>query len=64
MPSILTIPKLVYNNKFNLPSLPPLNSFQGQTVLVTGATGGIGLAAAVHRNHHLFYSLFLTLSSG
>lgn len=28
--------------------LPPLMSFKGQTVLVTGATAGLGLAAAVH----------------
>ena len=28
--------------------LPPLASFKGQTVLVTGATAGLGLAAAVH----------------
>lgn len=28
--------------------LPSLSAFEGQTVLVTGATGGLGLAAAVH----------------
>ena len=28
--------------------LPPLASFEGQTVLITGATVGLGLAAAVH----------------
>jgi hypothetical protein len=28
--------------------LPPLGSFAGKTVLVTGASGGLGLAAATH----------------
>jgi NAD(P)-dependent dehydrogenase (short-subunit alcohol dehydrogenase family) len=45
MPSFLTI---VWNNKFNLPHLPPTDSFTGKTILITGASGGLGLAAAVH----------------
>ncbi|PQE21035.1 short-chain dehydrogenase reductase family protein [Rutstroemia sp. NJR-2017a WRK4] len=45
MPSFLSI---VWNNKFNLPHLPPPDSFTGKTILITGASGGLGLAAAVH----------------
>lgn len=33
-------------NKFRHPTLPPPNSFQGQTVLITGSNTGIGLATA------------------
>ncbi|PWY83795.1 putative short chain dehydrogenase/ reductase [Aspergillus sclerotioniger CBS 115572] len=35
-------------DKFWPEPLPPPGSFEGQTVLVTGATAGLGLAAAVH----------------
>ncbi|KAM3071480.1 hypothetical protein ACMFMF_007951 [Clarireedia jacksonii] len=45
MPSLLSI---IWKNKFNLPPLPPPGSFTGKTILITGASGGLGLAAAVH----------------
>ncbi|RDL39022.1 NAD(P)-binding protein [Venustampulla echinocandica] len=38
----------VYNNKFGLPPIPPPNTFAGKNVLITGATSGLGLAAATH----------------
>jgi NAD(P)-dependent dehydrogenase (short-subunit alcohol dehydrogenase family) len=38
----------IYRNKFSLPSLPPKGTFDGQTILITGATGGLGLMTAVH----------------
>jgi NAD(P)-dependent dehydrogenase (short-subunit alcohol dehydrogenase family) len=39
---------LIYKNKFCLPSLPPPGTFKDQTILITGASGGLGLATAVH----------------
>jgi NAD(P)-dependent dehydrogenase (short-subunit alcohol dehydrogenase family) len=39
---------LIYRNKLALPSLPPDGTFKGQKVLITGASGGIGQATAVH----------------
>ncbi|RFU26032.1 hypothetical protein B7463_g10300, partial [Scytalidium lignicola] len=45
---MLRLPLLIYNNKFNLPSLPPPGTFNGKTVLITGATGGLGFATAAH----------------
>ncbi|TVY82584.1 Short-chain dehydrogenase/reductase tropG, partial [Lachnellula suecica] len=39
---------LIYRNKFALPSLPPPDSFRGKSILITGGTSGLGLAAAVH----------------
>lgn len=48
MATLLRFPKIVYNNKFGLPSIPPANTFAGKRVLITGATSGLGLAAAVH----------------
>ncbi|KAJ5496621.1 NAD(P)-binding protein [Penicillium fimorum] len=43
----LIIPRRLRDKVWPEP-LPPLTSFEGQTVLLTGATGGLGLAAAVH----------------
>lgn len=39
---------MIYRNKLGLPSLPPSGTFKGQTILITGGSGGIGLATAVH----------------
>lgn len=36
-----------YMKWFPIP-LPPASTFEGQTAVVTGATGGMGLAAAAH----------------
>lgn len=45
---MLKLPRLIYANKFALPPLPPAGAFNGQTILITGGTSGLGLAAAVH----------------
>jgi len=45
---MLALPRLVYNNKLALPSLPAKGTFQDKTIIVTGASGGIGLATAAH----------------
>lgn len=39
---------LIYRNKFALPSLPPPGTFKDWHVLITGASGGLGLATAAH----------------
>lgn len=43
-----SLPFMIYRNKFQLPELPPLGTFENQTILITGGTGGLGLATAVH----------------
>jgi hypothetical protein len=42
------MPKLIFSNKFLIPSLPPPGTFKDKKILITGASGGLGLATAVH----------------
>lgn len=39
--------RLLYN-KWSPPPLPPLDTFEDQTILIIGATGGLGLETAIH----------------
>jgi hypothetical protein len=48
MAKMLRMPKVIFTNKFLLPSLPPPGTFKDKKVLITGASGGLGLATAVH----------------
>ncbi|KAB8290649.1 hypothetical protein EYC80_008290 [Monilinia laxa] len=45
---MLSLLSTIWNNKFNLPPPPPPNTFSGKSILITGATSGLGYAAAVH----------------
>lgn len=42
-----TLFRLLYNKWFP-PPLPPPDTFKDQTILITGATGGLGLETAIH----------------
>jgi len=46
--TMLRLPGLIYRNKLDLPELPPPGTFNGKTVLITGASSGLGFATAVH----------------
>ncbi|KAI0887506.1 uncharacterized protein GGS22DRAFT_157330 [Annulohypoxylon maeteangense] len=48
MPLLLDAPLQRAVGRFVPASLPPTGTFDGQTVLIIGATSGLGLAAAVH----------------
>ncbi|KAA8565042.1 hypothetical protein EYC84_010805 [Monilinia fructicola] len=45
---MLSLLSTIWNNKFNLPPLPPPNTYSGKSILITGATSGLGYATAVH----------------
>jgi NAD(P)-dependent dehydrogenase (short-subunit alcohol dehydrogenase family) len=43
-----TFARMIWRNHFDLPELPPPGTFKDQSILITGATGGMGLATAIH----------------